>query len=157
MPAKNLTLYIPADLAEQMDGFTEVNWSKIARDAIEIYIQDRIQTSVPSSVLNKLRKEKGKEFADGKKFALEEIVPQITYRKLDEFFKRVNNMAEGRRSDEAAISGVPIDMISIRHYLEEAALSHIWWFFGKLREEATDEFARGILSVIEETWKKLQK
>ena len=67
MSAKNITLSVTADTAEKMGKFTEVNWSKIARDAIEKYVNDRLDDTVPQDVLIRLRKEKGDEYANGKK------------------------------------------------------------------------------------------
>lgn len=156
--AKNLTLYIPAEVAKKMDKLQEVNWSKIARDAIETYIEDRLQTSISPETLSRLRKEKGEEFANGKKYVTEEIIPKVTYKKLARFFERVNSNAIQAREYAAAMEGnIPAEMLSLSPYFEEEALKLIKQFFGKPLQDATEQFAKGALSVLDETWKKLEK
>ena len=155
MSARNLTLYIPAEVAKKMDKLQEVNWSKIARNAIETYIKDRLDASIPSEALIRLREEKGKEFANGKKLAVEQIIPTIKYKKLALFFQRVRENAINGRDSEASISGIPEEMLSLD--LEGAALNIIKKYFGEIPKDATEQFVKGVLSVLEETWKKLEK
>lgn len=38
---KNISIYVPDDLAEKMERFPEVNWSEIARRGIEDYVKGR--------------------------------------------------------------------------------------------------------------------
>jgi len=39
--SKNMSIYIPAELAEKMNDFAEVNWSEIVRVSIEDYVLNR--------------------------------------------------------------------------------------------------------------------
>ena len=147
-----------ADIATKMEVFGEVNWSKIARDAIEIYINDRLETTIPSELLSRLRKEKGVEYANGKKYALDSIVPNLTYTKLALFFEKVKRNAEGARSEEAAMRGYPDFAASLEPYMKEEALALLSKrYFGNLPKDATEEFARGVLSLIEDAWNKLRQ
>jgi len=157
MSAKNLTLYISADLAEKMEELTEVNWSKIARAAIETYIKDRLETSIPSEALSRLRMEKGEEFANGKRYAVEEIVPKLTYKKLSKFFEEANERTNAAVSDYAAIRGIPDEMVNSTPYYEAQVLSSMKSFFGKLPQDTTEQFLKGALSVIEDTWNSLKE
>lgn len=157
MSSKNLTLYIPADLAKKMEKLPEVNWSKIAQHAIESYVEDRLQSSIPSETLIKLRKEKGQEFANGKKYAVERILPTIMYKKLADFFHRAQAEAESERRNYAAAHEMPIEVLGLYQFYKEVSLRIIRWFFGKLPEDTSEEFAKGVLSIIRETWKKLEE
>jgi hypothetical protein len=153
MSAKNLTLYIPGDVARKMDQLSEVNWSKIARDAIERYVEDRLNTSIPPETLSKLRKEMGEEVANGKKLAAEQILPRLTYKKLASFFKTVRSRAENARNYQAVMSGVEEEMLPLD--IEGQALEIIKDHFVEIPKDATDEFCRGVFSLLNETWETL--
>ena len=157
MSSKNLTLYVPADVADKMDELPEVNWSRIARDAIQTYIKDRLETSIPSEVISRLRKEKGREFASGKKYAAEVIIPEVTYKKMSSFFERASESANSAVRNEAAVTGAPLEVLSPEPYRKQELLSSIKWFFGHLPEDSTEQFVKGALSAIEETWNKLEE
>ena len=51
---KNLTVSIPDDLKTEMDKYPEVNWSQVAKKAIETYIKERQVTKKKSSFLGEL-------------------------------------------------------------------------------------------------------
>jgi predicted DNA-binding protein len=154
MSAKNLTLYIPGDVAQKMDTLREVNWSKVAREAIERYIEERLSTSIPAETLSKLRKEKGEEVVNGKKLAAEQILPNLTYKRLASFFKTVRIRAENARSNYAASIGVEEDMIRLD--IEGTTLEIIKDHFTEIPKDATDEFCKGAFSLLNETWEALQ-
>ena len=157
MSSKNLTLYISADTATKMEEFGEVNWSKIARDAIETYINDRLEKSIPPELLYRLRKEKGEEYTNGKQHALAAIVPNLTYKNLALFFEKVKRNAENIISDEAEMRGIPDFALSLKSFMNEEALSLVRSYFGKLPKDSTEEFAKGVLSVIDDAWNKLRE
>lgn len=57
---KNITVYVSDELAKKMEDFGEVNWSEIARQGIERYIEGRvtevaIKNQVPDEILNEFR------------------------------------------------------------------------------------------------------
>lgn len=43
---KNITIYIPDSLVREMDELPEVNWSEVARNAIELYVKERKQGQI---------------------------------------------------------------------------------------------------------------
>ena len=150
MSAKNLTLSISPQTSEKMEKFSEVNWSKIARDAIEQYVNDRLNTKVSPDLLIRLRNEKGEEYANGKKLALETISPKITYKRLAKFFEKVYEKAEEARSNEANERGMPEEYVSID--IETIAISYIRDFITDIPKDSTDEFCKGIFSVLNDVW-----
>jgi len=155
VPAKNLTVYIPQDIANEMDRFPEVNWSKIAQEAIQTYIRNRLDTSLPFEAIKRLKKEKGEEFANGKRYAIEEIIPNTSYDELDSFFRSINDEAERVRSDWAQAEGVPKVLFKLEPFYDKVAPEVTRRFFGL--KNCTDEFIKGIIMVLEETWEKLKE
>ena len=61
---KNITLSIPDDLSAQMDALAEVNWSAVARQSIEDYVNRRKDPEM-GPLIEKLKKEKDSEYRDG--------------------------------------------------------------------------------------------
>ena len=155
MSSKNLTVYIPAKLARKMEKLPEVNYSRIAQDAIKQYIESRLQTSIPSEVLVRLRREKGVGFANGRRYAIEKIIPKTNYAKFEQFFYNVKDIAHGEMDRFCEAEGYDPREISIKPYHEEAFLIVARWFFGKFPQEVSNEFVKGIVSVVRDTWKSL--
>jgi len=60
----NVTLSIPSDLKQQMDGFSEINWSAVAREAFYEKISDL-------EVLKKFKSKSTLTDADAIKFGRE--------------------------------------------------------------------------------------
>ncbi len=56
----NMTLAIPADLKEKMDHFREINWSEVARQAInqKVLLLERMNHLLSKSKLNQADIEK---------------------------------------------------------------------------------------------------
>ena len=61
---KNVTISLPDELGEAMSKLPEVNWSAVARDAIENYVKMRERPDL-AEVVGKLVKDRGAEFAEG--------------------------------------------------------------------------------------------
>jgi len=153
MSARNLTLYIPGNVAQKMDRLQEVNWSKIAREAIERYIDERLDTSIPPEILSTLRNQKGDEFTNGKKLATETIAPNLSYKKMAIFFKAASERAENARKYLAAMSGLEEEQLPFD--IETSAIEIIRKEFNEIPKGATDEFCRGVFSVLDELWHKI--
>ena len=152
---KNLTLYISADLAEKMDTLKEVNWSQVARDAIQRYVDERLNSEISVDILNRLRREIGDELANGKKLALEELVPKVTYRNLENFFTRAESIAIANSNAFAEEEG--IDPSEAPYSLESAAVPLLKDYFTEIPKEASNKFCKGVFLVLEELWNKIQK
>ncbi len=90
--AKNLTISFPDELYEKMSKFNDVNWSAVARNAIEDYLERRTEPDL-EPILEKLTKEKGDEYSKGVKKATE-IYKKENYAKLDELFSEYYKRCE---------------------------------------------------------------
>jgi hypothetical protein len=89
---KNITLAVPDELAMLMEDFKEVNWSAVARDAIEAYVRRRSQPNV-APLLERLAKEREGIYAEGWVKA-EEVVKDMSYRDLYRMFRDISSSAE---------------------------------------------------------------
>jgi hypothetical protein len=155
MSSKNLTLYIPAETAQKMDKLQEVNWSKIARDAIERYIEDRLDTTMPPEVLSKLRSEMGEEFANGRRLVVEKLGPNLTYKRLISFFDALDARVENTRAEISDLHGVPESDITID--VEAEALVIIKKHFTEIPAEASSKFCEGVYLMLSKMRKKLEE
>ena len=61
---KNVTISLPDGLADAMAKLQEVNWSAVARDAIENYVKMREKPDL-AEVVQQLVKQRGSDFARG--------------------------------------------------------------------------------------------
>jgi len=79
--AKNITLSIPDDLATEMETLTEINWSAVAKKAIQTYIEIRKNPDI-EPLLKKLRQEQNEEYIQGRQRA-DKLVALYGYKWLD--------------------------------------------------------------------------
>lgn len=61
---KNVTISLPDELADAMAKLQEVNWSAVARDAIENYVKMREKPDL-AEVVRQLVKQRGSDYARG--------------------------------------------------------------------------------------------
>jgi predicted DNA-binding protein len=155
MSAKNLTIYLSAETAKKMDQIKEeTNWSKIARDAIEKYINDKTQTALPTQVLERLRREMDQEYSDGRKFAVETLAPQLTYKNLDNFFTASNLRAEADAEELANDMGYPVS--EVRPNYDGAAKKLLKEHFPNVPKDISDKFTDGVFEVLKGFWNELK-
>ncbi len=83
---RNITLGLPDDVGNQMDAYPEVSWSNVAKTGIIQYLELRKNPDM-SPLLDKLQKQKGEEYVEGRKKA-EEIAEKSGYRMLDILMKK---------------------------------------------------------------------
>ena len=98
---KNMTLTIPDEIIEKMNKLTEVNWSAVARDAIEKYIEARKEPEI-APILERLTEEKNKQYAKGFSTATK-IAKGLLY----ETFAVLFSFYDGLVADELAIKYPP--------------------------------------------------
>ena len=61
---KNLTLSLPDELDKSMNKFPEVNWSAVARDAIETYVRLREKPDL-GPLVERLIQSRGRKYVSG--------------------------------------------------------------------------------------------
>lgn len=79
--AKNITLSVPDEVANEMTSMPEINWSAVAKASIIQYIENRKHPDI-SKLLEKLSKQKSEEYVSGRKRA-DEIADKFGYSRID--------------------------------------------------------------------------
>jgi hypothetical protein len=155
LSAKNVTVYMPAETVEkmQMGQFKETNWSKIAREAIENYINDRTQVSIPADLLLKLQVEMNTEYSNGRKFAVEVIGKALTYSKLANFFEEAQRLADVAAAKFADHEGMDIN--DLTYTCDSEAKSILRKYFDIVPREVSSRYIDGVYSFLKEIWERL--
>jgi hypothetical protein len=97
--AKNITLAVPDDLVSKMDKFKEVNWSAVARDAIDSYIKRRSDPNIAPTV-DRLVREKDTIYDRGRKKA-QNYVSGLKYTQIEKLFNHLGSDAPDLKSNMA--------------------------------------------------------
>ena len=82
--AKNRTLSLPEELSERMENLSEVNWSEVARNAFEEYLNIRKDPEI-SGIIERLSKEKNDQYAKGFA-AASKIAKKLSFEKFIDIF-----------------------------------------------------------------------
>jgi predicted nucleic acid-binding protein len=85
---KNVTIYIPDQIAEKMEKFPEVNWSEICRKAVIDYIDTRSQIDI-APILEKLKAKGNEDYKQGQIFFYK-IAPQMTLSHFESWYPDIN-------------------------------------------------------------------
>jgi len=128
---KNVTVYLPDDVAEKMEEFKEVNWSEICRKAILDYLVAR--KSVNPVVATRIKSLEDQEWGGGYDFGLrlcEELVKSLSYDEI------ANLMSFLKITDETDAWG---DYEDVLLWLEIAGGYSRPWINNKQREELENE------------------
>jgi hypothetical protein len=86
---KNVTIYLPDDVAEKMESFPEVNWSEVCRRAVLEYIQIRSQVDL-GPIIERLKKERNVDFKEGQITMYKEIIPKLSWKDFELWRTRVD-------------------------------------------------------------------
>jgi len=148
---KNITLSLSDDLATQMEAMPEVNWSSVARTCIIQYVEVRKNPDI-SSLLEKLQKQKGEEYVNGRKEA-DSIAGNLGYAELNLLMKKYRKKIDDVNEQEMTGGPPPWETLPspediITDLLTEKKL---------LANEASDAFLRGLRDRIEEIERALSK
>lgn len=138
---KNLTLAVPDELSEKMDQLKEVNWSAVARQAIEEYVERRQEPDL-TPLLERLSKQKNEQYKKGLETATK-IAYAESYAGLDEIFTKFAKEIN-RQFSQMRIDGI-MSMPSTMHAL------------GLANNPVTDEDKHRILGSICESLGVLNK
>lgn len=86
---KNVTIYLPDDVAEKMESFPEVNWSEICRKAINDYIETRSHVDL-GPIIERLKKERNDNYRKGQLFMYSEVIPKLSWEYIEFLRKRID-------------------------------------------------------------------
>lgn len=150
--AKNITLSLPDDLADQMEKIPEVNWSAVAKGCIKQYIEVRNSPDL-SAIVERLQKQKGEEYVNGRKRA-DEIANEIGYKGLNVLWKKYWKKREPIDEIEAT-GGPPEPWVSIPS--EEDTMQEVLSESNLIKTDASDEFLKGLKERLSEIEKVLSR
>jgi len=86
--SKNVTIYIPEEIAEKMDNYPEVNWSEVCRRAVTDYMTTRSLDDL-GQIAEKLKAEGKEEHNKGQLFFLE-VAKQMTLSDYESWYPEIN-------------------------------------------------------------------
>lgn len=93
---KNVTIYLPDEVAENMEKFPEVNWSEICRQAILDYIETRSRTEI-APILERLKKERNDDYKQGQIVLYEKVFSKLSWKDFEEWHERLNKRIVAER------------------------------------------------------------
>ena len=85
---KNVTIYIPEEIAEKMEKYPEVNWSEVCRRAVTDYMTTRSLDDL-GQIAEKLKAEGKEEHNKGQLFFLE-VAKQMTLSDYERWYPKIN-------------------------------------------------------------------
>lgn len=133
---KNITLSISDDISKDMEEMSEVNWSAVARKCIKQYIQIRKNPDI-SSLLEELQRQKGEDYAKGRR-KVEEIAKTSGYSWLNMLFRKYQKEAEERDANAMRGQVEPWDHLPSYNDIMETMLVD-----NGIIKQASDEFLKG--------------
>lgn len=92
---KNVTIYLPDEIAGKMEKYPEVNWSEICRKAVVDYVDTRSHIDI-GPILEKLKAERNEAYKQGQ-ILFYQIAPKMNLRDFEIWYPRVSTtILEGR-------------------------------------------------------------
>jgi len=92
---KNVTIYLPDEIAGKMEKYPEVNWSEICRKAVVDYVDTRSHIDI-GPILEKLKAERNEAYKQGQIFFYE-IAPKMSLRDFERWYPNISaKILEGR-------------------------------------------------------------
>ncbi|MGC8896170.1 MAG: hypothetical protein ACP5LB_05325 [Candidatus Bathyarchaeia archaeon] len=158
---KNVTIYLPDDVAEKMEKFPEVNWSEVCRQAIVDYIETRSQVDL-GPIIERLKKESDELYRKGQIFMYSEVIPKLSWEDIEFMRKSVDAQL---LFQEAPITGEgPLG----QEGAEQLAISNMEFRLSrwakqnnvklpKLPALSADSFYKGAIDVLMEVYNRVKK
>jgi hypothetical protein len=154
LSAKNITIYMPGEVVEKMETLKDVNWSKIAREAIEDYVNTRFETLIAPEIVERFKKEMHVHYAEGRQYAAQLIIPELSFKQLSKFFDTATERAIETRDNRAMVESAPVEAYNLD---VDAAAREIITSHFKLPKDESSKFYDGAYSVIRELWDTINK
>jgi len=158
---KNVTIYLPDEVAQKMDKLPEVNWSEICRNAITDYIETRTQTDL-TSIITRLKKESKTDYTKGKLVIYEDVAPKLSIQDLERTAQDIDRdtiIAESYETDlidgSKKLSPEEAQAMTIgnmRHSLRKFKRT----LGAKIPDDFSDSYVEGAITAIKEIYKQVK-
>ncbi len=145
---------MPIEVVEKMETLKGVNWSKIARTAIEEYVNTRFETLLSPEIVERFKKEMHVHYAEGRQYAAQQLIPELSFKQLSKFFDAATKNAIETRENRALVENAPVEAYNLD--IDSAARELIISYF-KLPTDESSKFYDGAYSVIRELWETINK
>lgn len=156
---KNVTIYLPDDVAERMEKFPEVNWSEICRRAIVDYIETRSQVDL-GPIIERLKKESDELYRKGQMFMYSEVIPKLSWEDV-EFIRKfvdVQLLIEEAQVRGGQLSYVGAEQLAIENmnlrlnrWAEENNVK-----LPKLPSLSNDSFYKGAIDALMDVYRRVK-
>jgi hypothetical protein len=152
--AKNVTIYLPDDVAERMAKFAEVNWSEICRKAVIDYLDTRSHVDL-ASILEKLKNERNEDYKQGKILLYSKIASKLTWEIFQIWYPRfskkiltsMNELGEeGLTPERAELAAVNEMRYWLRKFSKENNID--------FPDDVSDAFCEGAIEAFLDIYKK---
>ena len=151
---KNLTIYLPDDVADKMEKFPEVNWSEICRKAVIDYINTRSQVDI-AAILGRLKKERGQDYRQGQTFAYEKVIPKLSWRDFELHCPRFDAKVIVGFSEDITYEAAELEAISrVKRYLKYLAEERK---IVGAPENPSDAFCQGFIAALMDLYKRVKR
>lgn len=158
---KNLTIYLPNDVAKKMENFPEVNWSEICRKAVADYVETRSEIDL-APILEKLKKERSENFKQGQLIMYSQIIPKMAWKDFEFLYPRVDKILIKEAPTSLWLPGekLPSDVSAEQIAIDKMRM----WLkrFGKecganVPEYFSDAYAEGAIDAFFDVFRKIKQ
>jgi len=156
---KNVTIYLPDEVAQKMDKLPEVNWSEICRKAITDYIEARTQTDL-TSVITRLKNESKTDYTKGRLIIYEEVAHKISLTDLERYGEQVDIISIVAHSydPESQTKMGPQEAEAIAISNMERVLRYFKHDFqAKVPDIISQSYVEGALSALRDLYERVKK
>ena len=158
---KNVTIYLPDEVAQKMDKLPEVNWSEICRKAITEYVETRTQTDL-TSVITRLKNESKTDYTKGKLVIYEDVAPKLSIQDLERTAEVIDIAVIIAGSYEPALVGdskklspeeaQAMTIGNMRHSLRKFRRN----LGAKVPDDFSDSYVEGAIAATKEIYKQVK-
>ena len=161
---KNVTIYLPDEVAQKMDQLPEVNWSEICRKAIIDYIETRTKTDL-TSVISRLKNERKTDYTRGQILIYEQVAPQISLEELEHWAREIDLPEIIARSHDSDTSFGQQPRLTENEAMAMAKQSMrfiLWRFRDNLKDkieslsDLSDSYIEGAMSAVQDLHKRVR-
>ena len=158
---KNLTIYLPDDVAKKTEKFPEVNWSEICRKAVADYVETRSEIEL-APILERLKKDRSEDFKQGQLIMYSQIIPKMAWKDFEFLHPRLNiTIIKEQPAIEPFSNGEPLSDESAERLAIHKMKS---WLsgFGKesgasVPEFFSDAYAEGAIEAFRDVYNKIKQ
>ncbi len=154
---KNVTIYLPDEVATRMEKYPEVNWSEICRKAVIDYVDTRSHMDI-GPILEKLRAERNEDYKQGQ-ILFYQIAPKISLKEYEIWYNAVSEKINKGKHENRDEHTTPLPP----EYLKFISVTEMGFFMGRFCDRnnitypsnPTDAFWEGAIEAFMRVYKEI--